>query len=194
MGSSKLEFSKKLQIFSCVLSGMVFGGTDPIVHIYMMQSIGDDFYKMITFIQEVVTLFIFVYVDKRDKNGESKALKHVRRYFIPIIVMGEILFIGANALSLIDTRIRFLMLASIQAITMHLWIVGIDDIWNREISGSDLTLWNTKCTKFEMLGSMIGVSLIQFIPIDIEMGLLIQCIGYFLLGVIDYKIYKNLVC
>lgn len=83
-----LEKMKTLNIQINLVMGIVMSFTSPVIHVAMIQAISADFYKIVMFTSEIISIFIFFYIDKRDKDDSPVNLKKARLYFLPIVVSG----------------------------------------------------------------------------------------------------------
>lgn len=187
-----LEKMKTLNIQINFIMGIIMSFTSPVIHVAMIQAISADFYKIVMFTSEIISIFIFFYIDKRDKDDSPVNLKKARLYFLPIVVGGCTCFIVANISGMFDPRVRFLILASVEAFFSFLWATIMKDLFNQLIHSTDLTAFCNKVGKFDRVGRFIGAALILVVNLGLEAALLIQIIGYVSMGVVDYKIYKTL--
>lgn len=191
MNKEELSYYQRINLRANLIMGLVMAYTGPLTHVYMIQHISTGFFKVVAFLNELLVLLIFFYLDKRDENGNPKILKKLRLYFAPIVVGGCIALIVANTMGLIDVRIRFIVLATIDGMFSYLWKVCMQDLWNNLINGTDLTAWTNKIDKYDRLGAIIGATAVLFMNPDIEVALGIQCIAYLYMGYCDYKIWKH---
>ena len=187
-----LKYYQHLNLKLNTIIGAVFAATAPLIHVYMIQHINTDFFKIINFLDEALVFGIIYMLDKKDENGNPKILRKLRLYFIPIIVTGMVAFIFANLLGLLDVRIRFLMLSTINGVVSYLWKTCMNDLWNNLINGTDLTAWINSCNKYDRIGAAVGATLILFMDLGIELALAMQCAVYIYMGYVDYKIYTGL--
>lgn len=187
----ELEYYQWINLKASLVLGFVMALSSPIVHIWMVQQISTDFYKLVAFCNELVILLIFFVLDKRDENGNPRILKKLRIYFVPIIVIGCSVFIVANIFGVLDVRIRFLILCTLDGMVSYLWKVAMNDLWNNLISGTDLTAWVNRIGKYDRLGAIVGATVILFINLHIEIALALQCVAYCYMGYCDYRVYKG---
>ena len=177
---------------SNAMMGFIMSFTSPVIHVYMIQSIEESFYKIVMFLTELIHVFIFFYIDKRDEEDQPVTLKKVRLYFLPIVVCGCFCFIIANIFGMIDVRVRFLVLASVEAFFSFLWMTIMNDLFNQFIHASDLTAFTNRIGKVDRIGGLLGSCCILVVNLGIEAALILQMIGYVTMGFVDYKIYKVL--
>lgn len=186
-----LSYYQQLNLRSTLILGLVMAGTSPIIHVYMIQQISTDFYKLVAFINELLLLFVFFVLDKRDDDGNPKVLKRLRVYFVPVVVVGCLVFVAANLTGIFDVRVRFLILCTVDGVVTYLWKIAMNDLWNNLISGTDLTAWINRCEKYDRLGAIVGATIILFVDLWIEVALMAQCIAYIYMGYCDYRIYQG---
>ena len=191
METKDLTYYQRLNLRANAVMGLVMAATSPIVHVQMIQEVSVDFYKFIAFLNELLVLIIFFYLDKRDEDGSPKIIKKLRLYFLPIVVCGCISFIAANFMGLIDVRVRFIIIASTEGIFGYLWKVSMEDLWNNLIHRTDLTAWINKIGKYDRLGAIVGATAILFITPELEVALGVQCLAYVYMGYCDYRIWKG---
>lgn len=191
METKDLTYYQRLNLRANAVMGLVMAATSPIVHVQMIQEVSVDFYKFIAFLNELLVLIIFFYLDKRDEDGSPKIIKKLRLYFFPIVVCGCISFIAANFMGLIDVRVRFIIIASTEGIFGYLWKVSMEDLWNNLIHRTDLTAWINKIGKYDRLGAIVGATAILFITPELEVALGVQCLAYVYMGYCDYRIWKG---
>lgn len=187
-----LEQMKKLNIQINFIMGVVMCFTSPVIHVAMIQAVSEDFYKIVMFVEESISIFIFFYIDKRDKDGSPTNLKKIRLYFLPIVILGCTCFVIANIFGMIDVRVRFLILASVEAFFSFLWATIMRDLFNQFIHATDLTAFTNTVGKWDRVGRIIGGALLLCVNLGLEAALIIQTIGYVSMGFVDYKIYTTL--
>lgn len=174
------------------IMGFIMSFTSPVIHVYMIQSIEESFFKIVMFLTEVISVFIFFYIDKRDEKNQPVNLKKIRLHFLPVVICGCLCFIIANIFGMIDVRVRFLILASVEAFFSFLWATIMRDIFNQFIHATDLTSFTNRVGKIDRIGRLLGGCLILVVNLGIEAALVLQMIGYVSMGVVDYRIYKTL--
>lgn len=190
--NKNVEQCKRLNIQVNALMGFIMAFTSPVVHVYMIQSIEESFYKIVMFTSEIISVFIYFYIDKRDENNQPVNLKQMRLQFLPVVICGCLSFVIANIFGMIDVRIRFLLLASLEAFFSFLWATIMKDIFNQFIHKTDLTAFTNQVGKIDRVGRLLGGLLILVVNLGIEAALILQMIGYCAMGIVDYKIYKIL--
>jgi len=187
----ELSYYQQLNLKATLILGLVMAASSPLIHVYMIQSISTDFYKLVAFLNELLLLFVFFVLDKRDEDGNPKVLKRLRVCFVPVVVVGCLVFVVANLTGMFDVRIRFLILCTVDGVVTYLWKIAMNDLWNNLISGTDLTAWINKCGKYDRLGAIVGATAIHFVNLSVEIALMAQCIAYIYMGYCDYRIYKG---
>ena len=187
-----LSYYQNLNLLASFIMSFVMATTFPFIHVYMIQHISVDFFKIVTFLNEISIMIILFWLDKKDENNNPKIIRKLRFYFIPVVVGGCIFFIFANISGMIDVRIRFIVIATLDGIFGYLWKICMQDLWNNLIHKTNLTVWTNKISKWNKIGAVAGASIILFINIGIEIALTLQCVAYCYLGYTDYLTYKNL--
>lgn len=188
----EMSYYQNLNLIASFIMAFVMASTSPFVHVYMIQHISVDFYKIVNFLNEISIMAILFWLDRKDENNNPKIIRKLRFYFIPIVIGGCILYITANISGLIDVRIRFIILSTLDGIFGYLWKICMEDLWNNLIHNTDLTAWANKISKWDRIGAAIGATIVLFANIGIEIALTIQCLAYCYLGYTDYISYKNL--
>ena len=191
MEKSKLEHFTAWQFRMRFIAGVVFAFTSPVIHIYCIQQVSEDFFKVICFLDEMLSLIIMFGLDKRDKDGNPTLIIKMRMYFYSIIVIGSLMFIIANLSGLFDVRFRFILLATTSGVSNYLWMTMMRDLWNNLMDGTTLTAFDNRSDKYDRLGAFIGAITIIFCHINIEFAIGAQCLCWCLYGFIDWYIYKN---
>jgi len=189
---NNIEKAKQINLTSGFIISLFLTVTNPTIHVYMIQSISTEFYKVIEFLNNFLGLSIFFLIDKKDENGFPVFLYSLRKYFVLIIIIGTSLFVLSNFLGLYDTRIRFVMLAIIEGTSSLIWGTIIGDLFNQVIHNTDLSLYFNKAGKYDKVGSIIGAFLMLIVDLNIEIVLGIQCLIYIYMAYCDIRIYNLL--
>lgn len=187
-----LERCKKISYINYAIMAMAFASTSPVIHSYMISNISTDFYKVSCFVSELVGVIIYYVLDIRNKDDKPIIIIKMRKHLVCIVVLGVICLMIANASYLIDIRARFILISLTQGILGCIWKNCMCDLWNLSISGTELTIFDIKSSKFDRLGAIIGATAILFIDMDVNTGLVIQILAYITLAICDIYVYIKL--
>ena len=183
---------KQVSYLNAMIMAIAWAGTSPIVHSYMISHISTDFFKIVCFISEAIGVVVYYILDMRNKKDEPIVIVKMRRHFIYVVMFGAFAMILANASYFIDIRLRFLAIAFLQGTFSCIWKNCMMDLWNLTVSGTELTIFNVKVTKFDRLGAIVGATAILFIDMDVDIALGIQIVSYTFLAGCDIYVYKKL--
>lgn len=187
----KIELAKLWNLKANAVIGVGMALTVPVIHVYMIQHISADFYKIVIFLEQILALLSFILLDKKNEKNEPINLIRIRRYFVPIVIVDIFLFFCSNAFYWYP-EIRFILITILDGTSSIIWVLVMQDVFNQVLSGTDLTVFTNKLQKTERIGSVVGVTVLVFVDLSLEMALLLQITAYSYMAIYDIKIYKML--
>lgn len=175
----------KIYLWSYFIVAAIQGFCGSVVQIYMIKHISEQFFKVYRSLDMLIPIVILLYF-----KSNVKIVK-LRRYFAHIIGFSTIAFTIANIGGMWSPEFRFMTICLIEGFGSFLWIMVMDDLFNQIFQKTDLTVWNNKNQLYRMSGVFIGALIVISVDIDVNTCLILQCIAYVYLGVMDWTLFSK---
>lgn len=175
----------KFYLYSYAVIAAFQGFCGSVIQIFMIKHISETFFKVYRSLDMLIPIIILLYF-----KSNVKIIK-LRRYFLHIIGFSTIAFTLANIGGMWSPEFRFITICVLEGFGSFLWIMVMDDLFNQIFQKTDLTVWNNKSQLYKMIGVFIGTVIVINIDIEVNTCLILQCVAYAYLGVIDWLIFKK---
>ena len=168
--------------YSNFVMDIVMCATWPIIQVYMIQHIDEEFYKQILLLESVLGIVMYWALTN------TSLLEKARNKFWLVVGLGSAAMLFVNLYIFIylgDVKFRFIFMTLSQAIFSCLWMNVMKDSYNQVFQKSKLTKRLNGNTMWNKLGKLVGGSLTLLFPMSIETAISLQCIAYVIMAFIE---------
>lgn len=181
---------KNLLIYGEVMASFTMTLSSPLIHLYFMKLVPSVVYTA----SNLITLIVAAIVQTLLKDHSRREV--FKKFFMVVVVVDIVAFIGISTLGVSHVSVRFLGLALLNSITTGIWSSVMLSLVNDHISSTELTDFEIKKNSYRLwagtFGS-IGAMLLAYLSFSyIEVLIGIQCVGCSIMAIFDSKAYYAL--
>ena len=180
--------TKVLLLSGNMIISFVFAVTMPTIQIYFISQIGAN----VLAVTNMVTVGLGAIVNSTVPNARLKEV--YRRNFVGIVVVDIVCFSVISMLGIEFAVIRFIGIATLNAVSTNLWYIIMKNAINRVINGDELTNWDSYSKSLELYASLAGGAIAFFFSeqMNIEICIAAQCLANAIFGFTDINAFKRL--
>ena len=177
-----------LLLSGSMIISFVFAITMPVIQIYFISQIGVN----VLALTNIVTVGLGAIVNGTIPNEKLKEFYH--RNFVNIVVVDIVCFSIVSMLGIEYAVIRFVGIATLNAVSANLWYIIMKNSINRVINGDELTNWDSYSKSLELYASLAGGVIAFFFSeqMNVELCVFAQCMANMIFGLTDIKAFTRL--